>query len=56
MSEIEKGLRAIHRALVEQGKVLIEIRDLLMIEDFQEPTIGNTAPHDPKAIRAVEAE
>jgi hypothetical protein len=34
MSELEKGLRAIHKALLEQGKVLKEIRDLIH-EDMQ---------------------
>ena len=53
MSEIEKGLRAIHRALVEQGKILGQIRDLLVETSFEEPTIENTAPTDHKAIPAI---
>jgi len=54
MNEIEKGLRAIHKALVAQGKILVEIRDLLAEETpFEAPTVHNTKPHDPEAFPAV---
>jgi len=40
MNDIEKGLRAIHKALVEQGRTLEQIRFLLAAEvDYIDPTV-----------------